>query len=339
MQKYSSIYSKKMSKKTEGFFSIGLKEWREACALGLNPAVAFLVLACGTDGSNRETNWSANSVETYGGIKSQRATVAIAMLVDAGLVKSDGNNSRPHYTLTMSEDVIWLPNSIVKGLMDQRVGERKKSAVKAIREAQDVQLLRLYVELYYSQHLAADGGLSRSVFYLEFNKTKHASYGEFVFLGFSRTAHYTAWKSELDFLHDADVLSGVAEEGGNPADAFFPRMDTLRSLGLLELSACLFESNGKDAEILFPVDGPEKSEAEIKRLADQAAEAVLPDWKLINSDFDYLVPVYRHQEKAQLYGIYRLFHRPHTQLTKAWWADLHEKITNGVEQINKVLAS
>ena len=40
----------------------------------------------------------------------------------------------------------------------------------------------------------------------------------------------------------------------------------------------------------------------------------------------YLVPVFRHQEQAQAFGIYRLRHRPHTALTAAWYATMKGRV-------------
>jgi hypothetical protein len=42
-----------------GFFRIDKRLWAAACDLGINPAVAYLALACGTGGDNRTTAWSA----------------------------------------------------------------------------------------------------------------------------------------------------------------------------------------------------------------------------------------------------------------------------------------
>jgi len=44
---------------TKGFFAVDRRAWARVCALGLNPAVAYLVVACGTGGDNRTTKWWA----------------------------------------------------------------------------------------------------------------------------------------------------------------------------------------------------------------------------------------------------------------------------------------
>ncbi len=314
----------------EGFFTIGVKEWHEACNLGLNPAASFLVLACGTERNNQTTNWSANSIEKYAGINHDRAKKAIKLLLDAGLVEIDSTSSKPRYTLQISEEVIWLPNSIVKPLAQEN------SPLTRVRQVQDVMLLRLYIDLYYSQNLPADGGFSRYVYYLGFDKATHASYGEYLFLAFRRGEHYVTWKTPITSVHKTEVSIEEPRVGEGPADALFLRMSTLHSLGLLEMSVCLFESSSEDAEILFPVDGPMEDETKIRRYANEVAVQVLPEWKIDSDESDYLVPVYKHQEKAQLYGIYRLRHRAQTEYTKAWLAILQKKIEYGLEHISKV---
>jgi hypothetical protein len=51
-----------------GFFVIWPDTWAAVCNLGLNEAVAYLVLAQGTAGNNRTTSWSAESLHKYTGI-------------------------------------------------------------------------------------------------------------------------------------------------------------------------------------------------------------------------------------------------------------------------------
>ena len=45
----------------EGFFAIDRRAWARVCALGLNAAVAYLVVACGTGGDNRTTSLSGRT--------------------------------------------------------------------------------------------------------------------------------------------------------------------------------------------------------------------------------------------------------------------------------------
>lgn len=305
-----------------GFFAIGLAEWREACALGLNPAAAFLVLACGTGRDNQTTAWSANAVQEYAGISWVRAKPAIEQLEKAGLLLRAENSTttKPRYKLRISDDRIWLPKSIVMPL----AGE--VPALARIRQVQDVMTLRLFVELYYSQNLAADGGLSRSIYYHRYEKSVFCEHGQYTVLGFDPKEGWVSWATEITKVHRIEVTKAEEKAGKSPAQDFFKRIGTLRDLGLLEYAACLFESDDETAEILFPVDGPTSIESAVHTMAEVAAARLLPEWRLAENPHQYLIPVYRHQEKAQLYGIYRLRHRPHTSLTGAWWSTLQERV-------------
>jgi hypothetical protein len=199
-----------------------------------------------------------------------------------------------------------------------------------------VMTLRLYVELYYSQNLAADGGLSRSVYYRSYKKVKYCENGAHTFFGFDdKGIHHTTWDTDITVAHRTDLLKSEIN-AGKGAETFFGRVKTLRELGLLEYSVCLFESGDKEAEMLFPIDGPTDDEKGIRELAEEAASRVLVDWQYTNNPHEYLIPVLRHQEKAELFGIYRLRHRPQTRLTGAWWAIMQDKIQIATTAFNEI---
>ena len=52
----------------KGFFRVDRRAWAKVCELGMNPAVAYLVLACGTGKDHRGTSWSVQAVQKYTGI-------------------------------------------------------------------------------------------------------------------------------------------------------------------------------------------------------------------------------------------------------------------------------
>jgi hypothetical protein len=83
------------------FFIIDRRTWAEVCNLGLNEAVAYLVLAQGTGGNNRSTSWSIESLKTYTGMAFDRGKAAILRLKEGGfLVHSESHTpSRPRYEL------------------------------------------------------------------------------------------------------------------------------------------------------------------------------------------------------------------------------------------------
>lgn len=304
----------------KGFFAVGLEEWRAACGLGLPAACSFLVLACGTGRDNSTTAWAANAVQTYAGISWTRAKPAIEQLVGAGLIQRVSKTKKPRYKLKIGAERIWLPKSIIMPV----AGEMP--ALHRVRQAQDVMLLRLFVELYYAQNLAADGGLSRQVYYQAFEKTVFAESGEFVFLGFDVGSEFVSWRTDVTTVHRVDVSEAEKKEGKNPGHVFFKRIQTLIEMGLLEYSVCIFESSSEEAEILFPVQGSMDWEREMLEAGQGLAERLLLDWQIDRCPHKYLVPVFRHQEQAQAFGIYRLLHRPHTALTAAWWHNMKERV-------------
>jgi len=86
-------------KNKSGFFAIDLRSWDRVCSLGLNPAVAYLVLARGTSANNETTAWSVHAIENYTGISRSRAHDAIRKLVEADLVQQLRGGTRPKYNL------------------------------------------------------------------------------------------------------------------------------------------------------------------------------------------------------------------------------------------------
>jgi hypothetical protein len=93
--------------KVSGFFAVDRRTWARVRALGLNCAVAYLVLARGTGKNNRETAWSVDAIERYTGIARSRARHAIRSLLDTGVARQIRAGSRPKYDL--------LPWRLVRG--------------------------------------------------------------------------------------------------------------------------------------------------------------------------------------------------------------------------------
>ena len=106
---------------TGKFFMIDQRSWARICDFGgLNAAVAYLVLACGTGANNRVTNWSANAIERYAGISRGRAKAAIHILCDNGMVRALRDGTKPQYQLAVHDGQpswIWLPNELVTGIL------------------------------------------------------------------------------------------------------------------------------------------------------------------------------------------------------------------------------
>ena len=68
------------------FFRAGVLRMRQACAIGLNPALALLVLYGGTDKAGF-TRWGAEAIGARTGMAPRRARDAIKALVDTGILR------------------------------------------------------------------------------------------------------------------------------------------------------------------------------------------------------------------------------------------------------------
>ena len=85
--------------KRDGFFAVDRRTWARVCGLGLNRAVAYLVLARGTGKTNRESSWSVMAIENYTGISRGRAYDAVSALVEDGVLRRLRERTRPKYDL------------------------------------------------------------------------------------------------------------------------------------------------------------------------------------------------------------------------------------------------
>ena len=73
-------------------------------------------------------------------------------------------------------------------------------------------------------------------------------------------------------------------------------------------------------------------------LAHEAGQALLTEGQILKAEDEdlHLVPVLRHIANVQMIGIARLRYRPQTQLTSAWWAELHKKCESYLQKYQKL---
>lgn len=314
---------------TTGFFAVGRNSFTAACKLGMNPACAFLVMACGTGKDNTTTRWSAEAVGNHAAIRWSTAKEAIEALCKASLVTKGGKPARPVYKLKKEGDSIWLPRSLVEGA----AGETPP--VARVRQTQDPMALRLLIELYSAQNLREDGGISTKVTYKSYERRKAGEHGAYTVWDITPSSSYVTWGA-VTAPHRREVLTDKEKaDGKNPGVDFFRRFDTLKSLGLVEWTPYLYD--GPEGEPIHAMaEHGLPIEQELYEAAYGAALRMLPE------DFQerlqgIAVPVQSHIAEATLIGIARLRYRPHTNLTAAWWAEHSDVCSRFVEQYDMLV--
>ncbi len=91
-----------------GFFAIDERIWAKVTTLGMNEAVAYLVLACGTGHCNKATSWSTNAVMKYAGVGWARAKPAIVNLGAGGFIRcaESHTEAHPRYELATYRELV-----------------------------------------------------------------------------------------------------------------------------------------------------------------------------------------------------------------------------------------
>ena len=317
-----------------GFFAVGRQTFISACGLGINPACAFLVMACGTGKDNVSTRWSAEAVGNHAGMRWSAAKEAIEALCNAELVTKGGKPARPNYKLKKEGDLIWLPRTLVEGAANELVPLVK------LRQTQDHMALRLLVELYTAQNLREDGGINTKTVYQSFERRKAGQHGAYTVWCFTGGTSFVCW-DEVTKPHRRAVLTAEEKEAGSNAGIdFFRRFSLLQSLGMVEWVPYLYE--GEDGEPIHPLNWNNNGllmERELYDAATAAAARMLTDGQIEHSErFEgILAPVLNHIAEAQLIGVARLKYRPQTAMTSAWWAQ-HQSVCEGFTEKYNSLA-
>jgi hypothetical protein len=309
-----------------GFFAVGQETFVEACALGINPACALLVMACGTGKDNVTTRWSAEAVGNHVGVRWSTAKDAISTLVSEGLIVKGGKPARPSYKLQKKGNLIWLPRTLVEGAASEA------PPIAKMRQTQDPMALRLLVELYLSQNLREDGGISIKTVFTPFDRRRAGEHGPYVIWDFTKKHLTVAWTGAAK-PHRREVLTEEEKQAGkNEGVDFFKRFGTLVSLGLVEWVPYLFDGpqgepmhplawTGLDMEVLLCAAATEAAGRMVGESRAQSIQGIA-------------VPVQKHIGEVAMIGVARLRYRPHTTLTAAWWAE-HQNVCQGfTEQYN-----
>jgi hypothetical protein len=83
-----------------GFFAINAQAIPPICALGINSAVAYVVLATGTGKDQSQTFWGVHAIEKYTAISRHRARAALDLLKAQKHIEPIVVNGRPGHRLT-----------------------------------------------------------------------------------------------------------------------------------------------------------------------------------------------------------------------------------------------
>lgn len=299
----------------DGFFAIGPNEWAKACGLGLNPAVAMLVLARGTGRDNITTAWSAEAVANRTGMAWRRAKTALNALEAAKLAPVVKGGTRPIRKLVIPKNLdsaLWLPNALVDGAGDE------VPPVTRLRQAQSLEHLQTFIELYGLQDLAGDGGLPRSLVRAPFDRERIADTGQFTVWGFTRKDSRSCWNT--------GPLARFDRRKVGKDSAAWDFLLALERLGLLQTADYLAEGESADAELIHPLSG-DASADEVHDAAYALCDGT-PEWIGHRAEqYDYTLPVIRSFPQPAVVGVSRLVYRPHTKLTAAWWAHHRDTCT------------
>lgn len=330
-----------------GFFAVDRRVWPQVIALGLNPSVAYLVLARGTGGDNRTTSWSTNAIETYTGIGRPRAIRAIDRLLAAGLVTRLRGGSRPQYYIEPDAepeaDWIWLPNALIDG------AAKEAPPVERVRQSHNLGALRLLVELYGAHDLSGEGGIPwRSPVGVreDYARTELGKWGRYVIWGFKREREwpdsFSLWRAS-PLVQPHLLKSGPVEDMTKP---FWAALNVLTLGGLVQFIPHLVDADTPDGEILHPLavaaDGALPNEETLRMAAVRAAVNMLPPQRIHmmeDGEWSIAVPVDAMLSAVQVIGIGRLRYRPKTSATAAWlsrsdewdgWAERYDDILQTV---------
>lgn len=290
------------------FFAIGAKEFVHACSMGINSAVALLVMARGSGRDNATTAWSALSIFTRTGMARRRAQIAIESLVGAGLVELLQAGKRPRYKLHKPADdaeLLWLPNELIDG------AGAEIPPVTKLREAGNIELLQKLVELYGVQDLDNDGGLPRSFVWSHFERTTICPVGVFTLYGFSNEK---ARAAPIGLF--AEYANREDEHGNRGA---WVVLQPLVDMGLIGRFWYMAESQHPDAELIYPV-GPHGTGDAISDLIQWLEDTGGKGYSFEAQTHDVQGIAMKHIENANLVGVYRLKYRPKTGKTSRWWA-------------------
>jgi len=226
---------------------------------------------------------------------------------------------------------VWLPNALIDGASDE------VPPVELIRQTRSLAALRLLIELYAVQFLPNYGGVPRELLKVVFERAKVGEQGPFVVWGFRPKHMITGLGLARPFL-TGEISTrddGARLDAGWDA-SFFPAVQILTDLGLVEKVGMLLDGSDNEAEIIHPyaIRGGEPAERELAATAELAAQTMLTEGQLTWSQDEgyHLVPVRKHIANAAVVEVFRLRYRPHTKATSAWYGLMQQTTAEYLNQ-------
>jgi hypothetical protein len=266
-----------------------------------------------------------------------------ANLIHGGWVCTDGDYLVPAPELSPDPEWIWLPNTIVDGAASE------VPPVRRVREIQDVDTLRLFVDCYDSHNLTEFQGIDPRVVQQKYERFEVGRRAQYVVWGFRRPGKGpTVAHHGFALAHERTNITGADRERGVTwATNFWRRFAQLEALGLIEWVPHLMESDASDAQPIHPYgfsgDNSLEEEEQIGRAASAAGAALLTDAQQVRLRHQVgvaaLVPVWAHMQNVALVGIARLKYRPRTALTAAWYHNLRESGAQWIKHYTDLIQS
>lgn len=227
---------------------------------------------------------------------------------------TDGKPGKTRFRAAEPE-LVWLPNTMVDGFSE---GD---GPLARVRQIQDPKALLLLMDCYHYANLAEDGGLPWQSVRRTFKRLKIWEQGHFTVWGFVRGSAAGAWDPLFTRFRGKDNDEASA--------ALWRTYDALKSAGLIEEVGYVVEGLTPGAQAIHPYALPGSGEPEeqaVRTAAHEAGKRMLApgkyEWAADQLGPSlWLCPIRSHVTGAELIGIVRPVHRPHTKRTAAWAAN------------------
>ena len=232
---------------------------------------------------------------------------------------------------------IWLPNALIDGVADE------VPPLELVRQTRSLPALQLFIELYSEQFLPSFGGVPRELLKREFERLLVGERGSFVVWGFKEKHRRGSYKLARPFFTGNIITRGEGTRLDEGWDAsFWPAVDALEGLGLIEPVGMVLDGDDDEAEIIHPygIKGGEPAERELARIAHEAGVSMVTDAQFERAEvqeFESLIPVQKHIARVTVAEIFRLKYRPHTTATAAWYAQMKESTAEWLARYEAII--